>query len=34
MYKLSRDGKTLRGPILGKDPDGKIWKWHYVFERQ
>jgi hypothetical protein len=32
MYKLSRDGKTLRGPIL--DPDGKIWKWHYVFERQ
>jgi len=33
-YTLSKDGKTLRGPISGKEPDGKLWKWHYVFERQ
>jgi hypothetical protein len=33
-YTVSKDGKSLRGPLSGKDPDGKPWKWHYVFERQ
>jgi hypothetical protein len=34
MYKLSKNGKTLRGPIAGIEPDGSVWKWHCVFERQ
>jgi hypothetical protein len=34
MYRLSKSGKTLSGPIAGVEPDGKTWKWHYVFDRQ
>jgi hypothetical protein len=32
-FKISASGKTLRGPISGKDADG-VWKYHYVFDRQ
>jgi hypothetical protein len=33
-WKLSKSGKSLRGPISGLDPDGKTWAFHYVFDRQ
>jgi len=33
QFRISASGKTLRGPISGKDADG-VWKYHYVFDRQ
>ena len=32
-FKISASGKTLRGPISGKDADG-VWKYYYVFDRE
>jgi hypothetical protein len=32
-FTLSKSGKTLRGPLHGKDANG-AWKYHYVYERQ
>ncbi len=32
-FTISASGKTLRGPISGKDADG-VWKYYYVFNRQ
>jgi hypothetical protein len=33
QFTISASGKTLRGPISGKDADG-VWTYHYVFDRQ
>jgi hypothetical protein len=32
-FTLSKDGKTMRGPLSGTDGDVH-WKYHYVFDRQ
>ena len=33
QFKISWNGKNLRGPISGKDANG-AWKYYYVFDRQ
>jgi ABC-type glycerol-3-phosphate transport system substrate-binding protein len=33
QFTISASGKTLRGPISGKDGD-VAWKYHYVFDRK
>jgi hypothetical protein len=32
-FSVSRDGKTMQGPLSGKDTHG-TWKYHYVCDRQ
>jgi hypothetical protein len=32
-FSVSKDGKTMQGPLSGKDTHG-AWKYHYVCDRQ
>jgi hypothetical protein len=32
-FSVSKDGKTMQGPLSGKDAKG-VWKYHYIADRQ
>jgi hypothetical protein len=33
-FTVSKDGKTMQGTLSGKEADGTVWKYHYVFDRR